>query len=862
MDRIYTSYRQNKKGEIFKIPSQIYLSRNLPCGFGCCGNINPRIQESLQHSSTFYIASDEFLNDFVSFIETKSIRNVILTRTALLEIKKKYMNTHRRLEMAIDRYNLFVLEDIYSEDIYTYNKERKSAVDCSYYEMVSMWYGEHIKECTFMAVHSQKEVASKYPEGLFLSTQFSTHLPEISIREMFPTDEKYNMPYMSMEEVAELKDRVEVGFISIEDRDSGGVLLCNIEGHQIRIEVPREHLNRAIDRDYVIVEVLKEAGDIYIGRVVSVERRNRKPFPCRIIKALDESMSHVLLEPEMNNLPNVICQLTAHSDSTQHNIPDIMARLEKSVLLVVVEEWYENEKYPIGYIIKETGEKESIEAETAALLAHHAILDQAFEEAAQAELPSENWQITQKDLAEREDLRDYPIASIDPEGCIDIDDALHAKYNTDGTIDVGVHIADVTHFVKEDSHLDREGRIRGCTTYLPNRRIDMLPPLLGTNLCSLHENVDRLAFSVVWKVRLDQDKVVFLDRRFVKSIIRSKVSFTYDQASAVLKTGQYSSQEILNSVQLLKKISVLLKKSRLETGAFVIHSDECRISARNDKYFKDILRNPAEHIITEDSHTEEYDTHSLVEEFMLLANQHVATFISSVYPKESLIRIHPRPSTAAFKELETALSRHTRTQVVLDPQQPSVLSNTLKAYSTTDELKSTIGAWATKCMTQAVYSPSSIGCKLHYGLAMENYTHFTSPIRRYADVIVHRILYSAIHREKYSPITETRLERICDSVNRSYRNAKMVARHANQLYVRYLIMNQMVTVVIVGISSAKVEVYLPYYGINGILCLPESLAVVDGCISDGRNMRINVFSSVKAVLVPEVRKVFAFNLAA
>ncbi|KAI5143819.1 exosome complex exonuclease DIS3/RRP44 [Nematocida parisii] len=855
MDRIYTVYRQNKRGELLKLPTQIYLSKNIQCGFECCGSTNPRIKES--GTDTFYIVSDEFLNDFISFIETKTIRNIIITRTAVMELKRKYINTYRRLSIIIDRYNLFVLEDIYYESIYKYVEENKST-GSTYYDMVSMWYNIHNMKYKYVSVHSQREVRSEYSMGLFISTVYSAVLPSDSIRGMYVCDK--NMEYLGKEDIIKIEDRTEKGFISIEDRDSGGILLCNIEGYQMCISIPREYLNRAIDRDYVIVEVLTEDGDMRIGRVISVERRSRKPFPCRILKVLDKESGHILVEPEMNNLPNVICRLSCINGRTIEDISDILLELDKRVLLGVVEEWSVNEKYPVGYIIKDTGEKESIEAETAALLEHHAILDQPFEISAVQELPNEDWTVSHDDLNEREDLRGYPIASIDPEGCIDIDDALHAKYNEDGTIDMGVHIADVTHFVKEDSNLDREGRIRGCTTYLPNRRIDMLPPLLGTNLCSLHKNVDRLAFSVIWKVRIVQDQVVFLDRRFTKSIIRSKESFTYDQASSILEAGEYKSQELLHSIQLLKNISSLLKRERLRTGAFVIHSDECRISARTEKYFNEIAYNPSEHIITENAHSEEHDTHSLVEEFMLLANQHVAKYISEVYPKESLIRVHPRPSASAFKELEVALSQHTNSRIELNPLKPSELSVTLKEYSTTDVLKSTIGAWATKCMTQAVYSPSSVGCKLHYGLAMNYYTHFTSPIRRYADVIVHRILYSAMNHQRYSPVTETRLESICDSVNRSYRNAKMVARHANQLYVRYLIMKQVMNLVVVGISTDKVEVYLPYYGINGILSLPESFIIQNGIITGGKNVRVGVFSSVQGVLIPEIRKVFAFAI--
>ncbi|KAH9387231.1 exosome complex exonuclease DIS3/RRP44 [Nematocida major] len=842
MERINISYKQTKKGEVRRMPMQMYMQESTNCVFGCCGGANPRIQEQIGRSACFYILSDEFIHDFIVFIEEKALTNIIISRTAVQELKRKYMNTFRRLEAVIDRYNLPLIEDANSASVWACAGARPRE---EYYSGLAEWYQNHLPMLQFVAVHSRREGEGEIPSSMF-TLGVGAQLPGISIEAKEP-----HARYWSREEIAELKDKAEFGPINIPDRVSGGAIVCNIEGHQTRIEVPREHLNRAIDNDCVVVEVVHEGGEKCIGRVVDVERRSRRPFPCTLLKRVDGA--HVLLEPEMENLPTVLCCVPESVD------------LENKVLLAAVEEWPEQEEYPVGYLVKVTGEKDTIEAETAALLSHHSILDQPFEAAALQELPDETWAVSQQDLSEREDLREYPIASIDPEGCVDIDDALHAVNNPDGTIEVGVHIADVTHFVKADSCLDREGRIRGCTTYLPNRRIDMLPSLLGTNLCSLHKNVDRLAFSVIWRLRIEKDKVVFQDRRFAKTVIRSKESFTYDQASHALETGEYRSREILESIQSLKKVSRLLKKERLRTGAFMIHSDECRITARSAKRFCDISEDPGSHMITEEDHAEEHDTHSLVEEFMLLANQHVAEYISEKYPKESLIRVHPRPAQSSFKELEKALSHISGADSIrLDPHNPSELSRVLKECSSTPGLKSTIGAWATRCMTQAVYAPSFIGCKLHYGLAMENYTHFTSPIRRYADVVVHRQLHCAMHSHRYPPVTEARLEEICDSVNRSYRSAKWVARHAHNLYVRYIILGKVVSVVVTGISTERIEVYLPYYGITGVLVLPPGCRVheAEGAVLGRGGQRwISLFSAVSVSLSPENKKIFVFSPA-
>lgn len=837
MERINISYKRTKKNDIYRTPNEIYMNDTVDCRFGCCGEINPRIKEYILRSKDFYVLSDEFINDYIYYIEEQALTNIIITETAIIELKRKYIHTFRRLERIIDRHNIPVISDIYSKRIYEIFLGSKVP---DFYRAVCIWYREHIPNSLFTPVYSDKEIEGDRTVDMLPRDMFVFgHVPLVPAIRIKSTAQ--HTPYKTQEEIEEISDRIEIGGISVGDRYSSGEIVCNIDGNQMRIEIPQEHMNRAVDRDYVIVEVLEETEDKSIGRVVGIERRNRKPFPCTIKEQIDAE--HILLEPEIENLPTVIARVSGNTD---------IVRLKDKIILAVIEEWLEDEEYPYAHIIRETGEKGTIEAETASLLAYYSIIDQNFEEEALNELPDEKWTVSERDILEREDLRDYPIASIDPEGCIDIDDALHAIRRPGGTIEIGVHIADVTHFVTEGSNLDREGRIRGCTTYLPNRRIDMLPSLLGTNLCSLHKNVDRLAFSVIWEIDIKNDQIIFKNKRFTKSVIRSKESFTYDQASYALESGKYRSKDLLESLRILKETSVLLKAARLREGAFVIHSDECRITARNTKYFEEIAENPNDHIITEDEHSEKYDTHSLVEEFMLLANQEVASYISSVYPRESLIRIHPKPAAQAFKQLEYALSVLSSSSVVLNPNNPSDLSMTLKEYSNTPELKSAIGAWATRCMTQAVYAPSSVSSTLHYGLAMNNYTHFTSPIRRYADVIVHRILYNALNNERYSPVTKKRLEDICDSVNRSYRSAKWVARHANNLYVRYLIKGVQIRMVITQITPEKTEVYIPYYGVTGILKKENT--------EKDKKKKIELFSVVTGYLIPDIKRIFAFKL--
>ena len=369
-----------------------------------------------------------------------------------------------------------------------------------------------------------------------------------------------------------------------------------------------------------------------------------------------------------------------------------------------------------------------------------------FSKAILACLPAEGdaWTVPPKDAAlegethaakiwqNRVDLRAETICSIDPPGCQDIDDALHAKRLPNGNIEAGVHIADVSFFVRPDTPMDAEAASRGTTVYLVDRRIDMLPHLLGTNLCSLRPYVERLAFSVVWEMTPDAQVV---QARFFKSVIASKAAFTYKEAQT-RKDDMKQTDTITESIRLLNHLAIKLREARMRAGALNLASPEVRIhlesaesSAPIDVEQKEVL-----------------ETNSLVEEFMLLANTSVARRIYEAYPTTAVLRRHVPPPADNFETLQDILKK--RRNMDLDVSSSGALAASLdKCIDKRDPAFNTlVRILATRCMLSAEYfctgsvARNAFG---HYGLAMDMYTHFTSPIRRYADVLAHRQLAAA-----------------------------------------------------------------------------------------------------------------------
>ena len=342
--------------------------------------------------------------------------------------------------------------------------------------------------------------------------------------------------------------------------------------------------------------------------------------------------------------------------------------------------------------------------------------------------------ITDEEIARREDLRDYPVFTIDPVDAKDFDDAIHTRDLGDGLVEVGVHIADVSHYVTPGSAIDAEGYDRATSTYLVDRVIPMLPEALSNGVCSLRPHEDKLAYSCI--LTLDWGGTVH-SHRFVETVIHSKHRFTYESAQAVLDGDD---DTMIEEIDRAGDLAATLTERRMAEGAIDFDVPEVRVVLGDDGQPVDIIIK------------ERKATNRLIEEFMLLANRAVAQEASK-RQRPLVYRIHDSPDAERIEALADYVKPFGYTLKHDDGHvERAALNHLLQQVKGKPEAP-VIEQAAIRSMSKAVYSPHNIG---HYGLGFEHYAHFTSPIRRYPDLIVHRLMkaYVAGAKAKGLPTTE------------------------------------------------------------------------------------------------------------
>ena len=402
--------------------------------------------------------------------------------------------------------------------------------------------------------------------------------------------------------------------------------------------------------------------------------------------------------------------------------------------LVRITEWSQDEKTPIGEIIEIIGRHGEHDSEMRAILLERGIASDfpatVVNEA--KEIHKTERGISPTELKRRKDFRNTLTFTIDPFDAKDFDDAISFKDLGNEFYEVGVHIADVSHYVRPGNALDHEARERGFSVYLVDRTIPMLPEVLSNDLCSLNPHEDKYAFSSVFK--LDKKGHVH-ERWFGQTIINSNRRFTYEEAQeSIVKGGDYE-----NELRILNNIAKELRAEKERAGAIDFEQDEV-------KFVLDEVGKPIKVV-----RKKRFDAHKLVEEYMLLANREVALYMSkaaSTAHAGFLYRIHDKPDEERIAEL-SILVRALGHELPISPKGIKVkdLQMLMKKVEGRSE-EALVKTAAVRSMAKAVYSVQNVG---HFGLAFEYYTHFTSPIRRYADLIVHRMLASELAK---SPIAK------------------------------------------------------------------------------------------------------------
>jgi exosome complex exonuclease DIS3/RRP44 len=661
----------------------------------------------------------------------------------------------------------------------------------------------------------------------------------------------------------------------------------------------RENINRAIDGDLVVVEVLPkdqwkepstqvieeeavtknenpdaEAGDITsererkalqdeVKRTHSKTTEGHAQPTAKVVGVIKRNwrqyVGHIDQSSVSQSTQQGRKQDTVFVIPMDKKIPKIrlrtrqVAELVGKRILIAIDAWDRSSRHPSGHFIRSLGELETKAAETEALLLEYDVQYRPFPKTVLDCLPKEghDWKVPQSTedpgWKDREDLRGLLICSIDPIGCQDIDDALHCRPLPNGNTEVGVHIADVSHFVRPNNAMDTEASIRGTTVYMVDKRIDMLPMLLGTDLCSLKPYVERYAFSVLWELSPDADIVSV---RFTKSVIKSREAFSYEQAQ--LRVDDHSQQdELTTSIRTLLGLSKKLKQKRLDAGALSLSSPEVKVQMESE------TSDPI------DVKTKELlDTMSLVEEFMLLANVSVARKIHEAFPQTAILRRHGAPPKTNFDELANQL--RVKRNLTVSVESSRALADSLDTCVDPKEpfFNTLIRIMATRCMMAAEYFCSGTQAYpefRHYGLASEIYTHFTSPIRRYADLVAHRQLAAAIGYEAIHPAVRSRgkLEAVCKNINVRHRNAQLAGRASIAYYVGQALRGKATEEdgFVLKIFSNGFVVLVPRFGIEGLIRLrdlaePEPAAEYDAenyrlTTSGSREVDVELFQKVK-----------------
>ncbi|MGD9555519.1 MAG: ribonuclease R [Mangrovibacterium sp.] len=387
-----------------------------------------------------------------------------------------------------------------------------------------------------------------------------------------------------------------------------------------------------------------------------------------------------------------------------------------------ITEWPAKARNPFGEVIEILGNVGENETEMHAILAEYDLPLRFPEKVLKAaeKIPVD---IPRKEIEKRRDMRDVVTFTIDPDDARDFDDALSLRRLEDGTWEIGVHIADVSYYVQSDSFLDEEAYNRATSVYLVDRVVPMLPEKLSNELCSLRPDEDKLCFSAVFKMN---EEARITDQWFGRTIIHSNRRFTYDEVQQIIETkeGDYS-DEVLR----LNGLAQLMRQKRFRLGS--ISFERTEVKFRLDEqgkplsvYFKDAK-----------------ESNMLVEEFMLLANKKVAEFIGKVparkQPKTFVYRIHDKPDPDKLQNFNHFIKKFGYDIHMTTPKVISKSLNDLMEKIKGKTEQNVIESLAIRSMAKAEYSTRNIG---HYGLGFEYYTHFTSPIRRYPDVMVHRLL--------------------------------------------------------------------------------------------------------------------------
>ncbi|XP_063170414.1 DIS3-like exonuclease 1 [Candoia aspera] len=894
------------QGRSVRVVREHYLRPDVPCGSALCRAGCPRDGKLLSDDVTHYVVPDwKVLHDYLEILEFPELKGLVFMQTACQALQqqrgRRQYNKLRNLVRDARRDCIIFFNEF---QLLSYlPRERKESLEKwqtrSIYN-ASVWYYNHFSGQMPIVMVTEDEEAIQHlgseTEGVFVIS-FKNYLdnfwPDLkaahelldSILQSRRERESESQENSGKEYPEHLPvEALEAGIKS--GRYLQGVL--NVNKHRAQVEAfmrfqgagnkekdlktdvlvyGTKARNRAIHGDVVAVELLpqgewkgrtaalgeneseeKTSGEVYYepmptGKVVGIIQKNWREyvvtFPSREENQLhSKNAQKVLVTPWDYRIPKIRI-------STQQ-----AEALQDFRVVVRIDSWESTSLYPNGHFVRVLGRIGDLEGEIQTILVENSISVSLFSEAQMCEMPAlipeKPWQVTPEEEQKRLDLREtHLVFSIDPKGCEDVDDALSISLLPSGNLELGVHIADVTHFVAAHSYTDTEAKARATTCYLADRRYDMLPAILSANLCSLLGNVDRYAVSVIWE--LDKASYEIKKVRFKRTIIRSSYKLFYEAAQALLEgdltaaaeipelktmedhTRKQKLDELVWAIRKLTDVARHLRAKRSSYGALELEGVEIRIQLDDKKNIDDLIpRQPLE-------------VHETIAECMILANHWVAKKIWEVFPHQALLRQHPPPRQEFFSEVRECASAK---GFLIDTRSNKALADSLDgAVDPSDPLvNQLLRSMVTQAMSNAVYF-STGSCPeeafFHYGLALDKYTHFTSPIRRYADIIVHRLLLAATSTEDGVGATDSllgnkELEELCRHINNRNRAAQHAQKQSTELFQCMYFQDKSpgrdeqrtADGVIYSIRTNGVLVFVPRYGIKGAAYLRNKEGLV------------------------------------
>ena len=872
-----TFVKKTKKGNVLKVVREHYLRDDVHCGVRDCSlckdcpdglslDPSPLTHSTICQYPHFLLPDTNICLHQIDFLEDPSVYNVILTQVVLQEVRNINPGIHRRLRDIVSNKarKFYVFSNEHHKETYVERRENEGANDRNdrAIRACCLWYNIHLAKglettppprvilLTNDRENKRKASAAgiesytvlEYVQSLTVSSHLLDRLATIADGEdsgkssarkkvYFPEHLALSVIQRGLKTGKYLqgafrgsRENYLEGFVSIPSLEKW-VLVQGLE-----------NMNRAVHDDVVAVELFPESswtspcGIIEAdntnkeeeekdkaqmplaktsdpslvqptGKVVGIIKRNWRPYCGTLLPLQDMKGIRHTFVPAERRIPRIRIE-------TRQG-PNLLGKR----VMVSIDAWSRLARFPSGHFVRELGPIGDRETENEVLLLEHDVPHLPFSPAVLKDLPQTPWVITDEEISKRLDLRHLSICSVDPPGCTDIDDALHYRELDNGNVEAGVHIADVSHFIRPKTALDEEASNRGTTVYLAEKRIDMVPELLSSNLCSLRSGEDRLAFSVLWEMSPDDAHIV--STRFVKTVIESKESLTYAEAQMKID-DQRLRDDVTTSLRGLNSLAKILKGRRLEAGALTLASPEIRFEIDSETHDPIDLINK-----------ELKETNSLVEEFMLLANVSVAEAIYEAFPDCALLRRHPPPPTSNYDILLKA-AKTKGFDLIVDSAKTLADSLEMARIPDNNYFNTLLRIMATRCMMQAVYFCSgSITYKEyhHYGLATPIYTHFTSPIRRYSDIIVHRLLAVSIDSDATYPslLDKHHTQQLSNHLNHRHKMAQYAQRSSVSLHTHLFFKekDKVEDGFVLLVRRNAIQVIIPAYGIEGSIFFDE-----------------------------------------